>query len=407
MKNIHVIALGSELLSGHVLESNSHWLSQQLQQRDAQVCEVSVLPDRLDRVVQCIREASQHSDIVVICGGLGPTDDDLTREALARCLNVELEFSEDAWLEIQQFFSQRQKIASPSNRRQAEVPVGMTFLSNSCGTAPGLYQKLNSGTEIYVFPGVPREFKAMCQDSLLARLPAQPMGPQYKLWGIGESNLVDLLQQHQVFPEGVEWGTIARTEGITVHFPHDFEEHPQAKTILENFEKVLAQNIYAKEDITPVQFLCKRLQRHKLRFATAESCTGGLLGSWITEISGSSEFFLGGVISYANSVKHGLLHVPEQTLENDGAVSEACARDMAQGAQQTLDADLAVSITGIAGPNGGTADKPVGTVHICASHRSGAQKHQLYNFSGHRQSIRERSAYAAALLSERLIQEVV
>jgi nicotinamide-nucleotide amidase len=402
MNSIHVLALGSELLSGFVLESNAHWLQQQLQDRDALVVKVTVLPDHMDDVVKSIQSSASQCDTLIICGGLGPTDDDLTREAVAIALGVKLRFNDEAWAEIEAFFAKPQRPVSPSNRRQADVPEGCSYLKNSCGTAPGLLGKIKN-CDIYAFPGVPREFKLMCEESFLGSLPTHQRGPIYKLWGIGESNLVDLLNEHRVFPQDFEWNTIARTEGITIHFPSSFENHPEKINILTRFENCLASYIYAKEDITPVQLLSRALKTRKLKLCTAESCTGGLLSSWFTAQPGSSEYFEGGIVSYSNAIKENILGVDSKTLNKHGAVSEPCAIAMAEGAQKKLNCDLAISITGIAGPTGGTTEKPVGTIHYAVAHRDGRTLHECKVFHGHREGVRERSAHAATLLALKLL----
>ena len=402
MNRIHVLALGSELLSGFVLESNAHWLQQQLQNRDAQVERVTVLPDEMNTVVECIQDSASRCDTLIICGGLGPTDDDLTREAMAKALGVDLVFNDEAWSEIEAFFLQRGRPVSPSNRRQAEVPDGCVFLSNTCGTAPGLLGK-QANCSIYAFPGVPREFKLMCEHSFLVSIPSHQRGPIYKLWSIGESNLVDLLNEHEVFPQGFEWNTIARTEGITIHFPASFEQHPERASILERFETCLEPYIYAKEDVTPVEILSRLLLEYHLKLGTAESCTGGLLSSWFTAQPGSSEYFEGGIVSYSNTIKENILGVPGDILLRHGAVSEPCAIAMAKGAQQKLNCDVAISITGIAGPTGGTSEKPVGTIHYAVAHRDGRFLHECKTFHGHREGVRERSAHAATLLAIQLL----
>jgi PncC family amidohydrolase len=256
---------------------------------------------------------------------------------------------------------------------------------------------------IYAFPGVPREFKLMCQETFLASLTAHQRGPIYKLWGIGESSLVDLLEENSVFPQNFEWNTIARTEGITIHFPSTFESHPHKVNILNRFESVLAPYIYAKEDTTPVKLLSNKLFTKKLKLGTAESCTGGLLSSWFTAQPGSSEYFVGGIVSYSNDIKENILEVPSKILLEHGAVSEPCALAMAKGAQKKLNSDLAISITGIAGPSGGTPEKPVGTIHYAVAHRDGRTLHECKTFHGHREGVRERSAHAATLLAIQLL----
>ena len=403
MTKLQILALGSELLSGHVLESNAHWLEQQLRGRAARVERVTVLPDHFDNIVTSLCESSLACDVLIVCGGLGPTDDDLTREALAKAVGRELVFSPSAWAEIDAFFSARQRAVSPSNRRQAFAPQGARLISNTCGTAPGLDLQMGN-CRVFSFPGVPSEFKAMCQSDLLPLFPAQEPGPQFKLWGIGESNLMDLLYTHEVIPQGVEWGTIARAEGVTVHFHPDILMHGDGEKILEKFSSVCNPYIYTNTNLSPVQLLCGQILQHKLSLGTAESCTGGLLSQWITAEPGSSQFFMGAIVSYSNSIKQNLLRVSPQILEQHGAVSEACACAMAQGALQALDCDVALSITGIAGPSGGTEDKPVGTVFYAVARRDGKQLCERKHFFGQREEVRERSAHAACLLALKLLR---
>jgi nicotinamide-nucleotide amidase len=403
MLKLQFLALGSELLSGHVLETNAHWLEQQLRNREAKVQRVTVLPDHFDNIVTTIQKNILNCDILIVCGGLGPTDDDLTREAIAKAAGVELSFSSQAWHEIEDFFKARQRTPSPSNRRQAFAPQGATIISNSCGTAPGIDIQLGN-CRVLAFPGVPTEFKAMCQQSLLKDIPALPAGPQFKLWGIGESNLMDLLMEHKVIPQGVEWGTIARAEGITVHFNGEITQRPDGESILKHFESVCQNYIYTQSHLSPVQLLCETIKSQNLSLGTAESCTGGLLSSWITAQSGSSDYFMGSIVSYANTVKQSVLRVPKDILEVHGAVSEPCALAMAKGALQALDCEVALSITGIAGPSGGTADKPVGTVYYAVAHCDGRQLCEVKRFSGSREDVRERSAYAVCLLALKLLK---
>ena len=403
MTKLQILALGSELLSGHVLESNAHWLEQQLRGRAARVERVTVLPDHFDNIVASICENALACDILIVCGGLGPTDDDLTREALAKAMDCELVFSPGAWLEIEAYFSARQRPVSPSNRRQAFAPQGARLISNSCGTAPGM--DLQIGTcRVFSFPGVPSEFKAMCHSELLPLFPAQESGPQFKLWGIGESNLMDLLYTHDVIPKEVEWGTIARAEGITVHFHPDILKRGDGQKILQQFSCVCKPYIYTNTNLSPVQLLCRSAIQQQLRLGTAESCTGGLLSQWITAEPGSSQFFMGAIVSYSNTIKQNLLQVPPQIIEAHGAVSEACAIAMAQGALQALDCDVALSITGIAGPSGGTEDKPVGTVFYAVARHDGKQLCERKHFYGQREEVRERSAHAACLLALKLLR---
>lgn len=396
--NIHIIALGSELLRGFVLESNGNWLAQQLSNRAAKIQKVTVLPDDFQPVVELISEESDRCDCLLICGGLGPTDDDLTREAIAAACGLELEFREDAWEEIQDFFRRKNRQTSPSNRKQAQVPRGAAWIPNPVGTAPGIDLTLKN-SRIIALPGVPSEFKVMTRSVLLDQLPEHPIGPIFKLWGIGESQLMDLIKNDQAIPADVVWGTIARPEGITVHFDHRIHDREDGESILKKCKGTFSPYLFSEKNLSPIEVLFEKSAASGLTLGAAESCTGGMFSQMMTSISGSSNVFCGGVVSYSNRLKSKFLGVPENLLEDEGAISEACARAMANGAVNALEVDLAVSITGIAGPGGGSSQKPVGTVHIGAAHRDGRVVHRAYRFGGQRHEVRLRSAHAAALLA--------
>lgn len=403
MHQIQFLALGSELLRGFVLETNANWLEQQLSNRAAQVQKVTILPDHFDTVVETIRTTLSQTDTLVICGGLGPTDDDLTREALAKALDLELIFVDAAWNEIQDYFSRKQRAISPSNRKQAYIPKGGAWVHNPCGTAPGIDITVQE-TRIIVLPGVPSEFKAMIAPALLDDLPQQPYGPLFKCWGIGESQLMDMIRQDHLIPDGVEWGTIAREEGITVHFHASVRQHSQVDQILQQCRQAFGPYLYSEEDLSPIAVLMHTLKNKQLTCGTAESCTGGGLGQMITALPGSSEVFSGGFISYSNAIKKKCLGVDMSILEQHGAVSEACAIAMARGALEKLEVDLAIAITGIAGPGGGTEDKPVGTVHTAVAHRDGRVRHLEKRYWGNRNDVRLRSSYGAAICALELLK---
>lgn len=399
--NIHIIALGSELLRGFVLESNAHWLAQQLSNRDAKIEKVTVLPDDFDRVVEHIAAEIDRCDCLFICGGLGPTDDDLTREAIAAASGLELEFRQDAWRAIQDFFDRKNRPTSPSNRKQAQIPRGAQWVPNALGTAPGIDLKLEK-CRLIALPGVPSEFKGMAKSMLLDGLPEKPIGPLFKVWGIGESQLMDLIKDHQAIPADIVWGTIARPEGITVHFDSRIHDHKNGAHVLKACKDLFSPYLYSEKNLSPFEVLFEKSASGGLKIGAAESCTGGMFSEMMTAISGSSSVFSGSVISYSNRIKSKVLGVSQNILDNEGAISEACAIAMAQGAIATLEVDLAVSITGIAGPGGGSAHKPVGTVHIAAAHRDGRTAHRAYRFGGQRDEVRLRSANAAALLALQL-----
>ncbi|MBF0196259.1 MAG: CinA family nicotinamide mononucleotide deamidase-related protein [Planctomycetes bacterium] len=398
MKKLSFLALGSELLSGYVLESNSHWLQKELCATNLIMRQALTIGDEYEHIISSIKSLCEHSDVMMICGGLGPTDDDLTREALAEVTEQELVFHDRSWTEISAVFERMNRPLYESNRKQAYLPNGATALTNHWGTAPGIRMQWKN-TDIFVFPGVPSEFKNMCEEYLLSEYQGQYSAQFFKLWGMGESRMMDIISENKVIPDGVIWGTIARKEGVSLHFSSEQKVSQDIlKTCYSNVRHHFNDYIYSEENQSPVEILAHRLTTSKLSLSIAESCTGGMLASWFTELSGSSAYFQGGIVAYQNEIKEKLLNVPEQTIIQEGAVSEATAKAMSEGVRECLNSSIGIGITGIAGPGGGSEDKPVGTVCIAVSHLNNTTV-ERHLFKGSRQDIREHSAYRACLMA--------
>ena len=392
------LAIGSELLSGHVLESNSNWIQKKLNGSELEVISTLCVVDEKEKICEGLDFLKKSSDIILICGGLGPTDDDITREVVSEYCDEKLVFDDAAWEQVQKAFKRRQRTAPVSNKKQAMRSQSAEVLENEKGTAPG-FKMINEGTELYSFPGVPVEFKHLAEKYLLPRFSVEYSPDQFKLYGIGESDLMDKVHTIGFIPENFEWGTIASIDGITIKFPVASRKHADYETVLQGFEDALGEFIYTKSQLTPIELLCSFLKDNKKTIATAESCTGGLFAAKITEIPGSSSFINGSVVAYQNEVKMNTLKVESETLEKHGAVSEECAIQMALGALDKLNSNIAVSITGIAGPTGGTPEKPVGTVCMAIVDDTGKQTSKTFKFNGGRNEIRERSCTAIALLT--------
>jgi len=402
-KTCFFIAIGSELLSGDVLESNAHWLQNKLKHTHLEMTRIEVLEDKLDTIVSAIKSALGKVDYLIVCGGLGPTDDDLTREAVSRACERPLWFNSDSWKFIQAIFAQRQKKAGKSNERQAFQPEGSRVLENPIGTAPGFELTLN-GTCIMTYPGVPSEYFKMIEMHLLPRLEAQTLPAHFKLWGIGESDLSDQIHQAQLIPPDLAWGTIARKEGLSLRLYPESLSHPLYQVTCSKLREHFKDYIYTESALQPVELLAAAAATIGFKIALAESCTGGMLAELFTRIPGCSAYFQGSIVAYQNSVKQSLLHVSEKILRNHGAVSPECVEAMALGCQKQLNAQLGLAVSGIAGPDGGTATKPVGTVYIAASYHDNTRS-KLLKLHGSRQDIRERSCYALCLLALTLIKE--
>lgn len=397
------LAIGSELLSGHVLESNSHWLQKQLKDTSVECVLSMTVLDRKDSILKALALLSKESDLVIVCGGLGPTDDDITREILAEFNREELVFDDIAWGQVKSFFAKKNKPIYESNRKQAMRPASSKNLENVLGSAPALSMLIDK-IEYFAFPGVPREFKYCAETYVLPKFKKEASPIQFKLFGIGESQLMDRVKEEAIFPEQFEWGTIAALDGITVKFSSDSERDVRFSEVISKFESVFERYIYTKSNLDPVGVLGQELSNKKMMIATAESCTGGLLMAKLTEIPGSSAYAKGTTVAYQNEIKRNELKVSQKILDEQGAVSEACAISLARGVMQQMNSDLGIGITGIAGPGGGTKDKPVGTVWIASVCSNGREKVECFLFTGTRSDIRERSCYSACIQALSLLK---
>lgn len=365
---VALLCIGTELTRGDVTNTNGSWLAQELTERGFEVAAIDVVDDDLGRIIDALRRLSALHEWVICTGGLGPTTDDITRDAAAALLGVELNLDPSSLQAIETRMLRFGRVMSPSNRRQAYFPAGATVLPNDYGTAPGFVMQFGRAKLAYL-PGVPQEMRGMFADQVapLLELPEArtPFEQLFHTYGMGESALNDAL-------EGIE-AEFDVTIGYRVRFP-EVDVKVLAREISEEASKAkaerasrvvrerLGEHIYAEGRQSMPEVLGERLMNRNGKLAIAESCTGGLVSSLITEQAGASAWFLGGVVCYANEVKTGLLGVKSSDLESHGAVSREVAEALAHGIRRLTSADYGLSITGIAGPTGGTADKPVGTV---------------------------------------------
>jgi len=366
-RRARILAQGDEIVTGATLDTNSAWLAERLWMRGVRVLEISAVPDDLELLAQQVAEAGRDCELIVSGGGLGPTTDDCTAEAVAKALGVPLVESPEGLEQIRARFQRIGRPMGPSNRKQALLPEGSTLLENPVGTAPGFAVPIGQARAFF-FPGVPRELKAMAEQHLLGwldRTGAVPMlRRRFHVSGVGESALQDRLQS-LVLPEGVRIGykTWLPYNSILLYGDRsvaDAEQHFERASAEVRIR--LGEDVFGEDDTTLPKALGVALRERGLTLALAESCTAGGACALVTEIAGSSAWFRGGVVSYADAIKTEVLGVPEQVLAEHGAVSEPCARAMAEGVRRITQADIGVSITGIAGPDGGSAEKPVGTV---------------------------------------------
>ena len=381
-----VLTIGDELLRGEIVDSNKSFLSEKLLGIEVETrFHASVNDDPADMRDAFLR-AADRSQIVLVSGGLGPTRDDLTVEVLAATFGRGLVQHEPTLRRIEEFFARNQRAMSPSNAKQALVPEGCEVLPNPVGTAPGCM--LDVGRAVFFcMPGVPRELYRMMEEQVVPRVAARLGGTRgvmraalLRTFGLGESNLEDELTS-----VGREEGVIL---GFRTAFPDNFlrpvaraqtEEEADAKLARASaaIEAKLGPLVYARGEKTMETVVGELLAERSLTLATAESCTGGLIGARLTAVPGSSRYYRGGVVAYANEAKRDLLGVPEALLREHGAVSAQVARAMAEGARARLGADLALATTGISGPDGGTPEKPVGLVWIAFASKDGVEAEQM------------------------------
>ena len=374
---IEVINTGTELLLGNTLNTHGAWFGRELFKLGLRVSRQTTVPDG-DAIRDSLQEALGRADAVIVTGGLGPTSDDLTREITAEVLGLELITDEAALRSLEGFFALRDKPMVDANLKQALCPVGADILPNPNGTAPGIYvpPRLNgrSNAAVFLLPGPPRELYPMYHAEVVPRLRALAGVENLhealvlKFTGIGESDFHQGIDARLAAVPGLEYGYCAHIGEVDLRLIGDAAALGAGRKIaLERFGNYLISDDESSMEETVVRLLKER----GMTFATAESCTGGLIANRITNVPGASEVFTHGFVTYANEAKTGMLGVSPSDLEINGVVSEVVARAMAEGALEKSGAGIAVSVTGIAGPGGGSEEKPVGTAWIAVAMRGG------------------------------------
>jgi nicotinamide-nucleotide amidase len=368
-----ILCIGTELLLGDILNGNARWLAQELASLGVPHHRQEVVGDNRERLMAAVRGAAERCRLLITTGGLGPTADDLTTEAIAAAFNVPLVEHPEVWQDIQLKLGARGKPVAPSNRRQAQLPEGAAVLPNLTGTAPGMIWSPIPGFTILTFPGVPSEMHAMWRATAVPWLRQAGLAEgvflsrRLHVWGIGESVLAEQVADLLVSANP----TVAPYAGggqVTLRLTARAEEALAAQALLEPVEREIRDRIgtacFGADDDSLASVVLAQLAEQGQTLAVAESCTGGALGAALAAVPGASQVWLGGVIAYANATKQALLGVPADLLERWGAVSDPVALAMAEGVRERLACDWAVAITGIAGPSGASAEKPVGLVHV-------------------------------------------
>jgi nicotinamide-nucleotide amidase len=397
-----IIAVGSELLTPDRLDTNSLFITAELNGIGIEVRRKTVAADDRDLLREVFREALGRVELIISSGGLGPTQDDLTRETVAELLGRKLQRNDAILHFIENRFRSMGRTMPELNVRQAMVPDGAEILENPRGTAPGLWIE-DSGHLIVLLPGPPRELKPLFREQVLPRLEKRASDMrlyqrEVRVTGLGESHLEQrILPIYQRYPEVTT--TILAAPGETqIHLRIWTEDSQYAKKtldeIVQGFEIALTDRIFSEDGSSLEEVVAQELTLNNATIAAAESCTGGLLAQRLTSISGSSSYFLGGVVCYSNELKTTWADVPPEMILAKGAVSAEVAVALAEGIRRKVGSTIGVGITGVAGPGGGSEEKPVGTVHVAISHAGGVRERGA-RFPGERENIRWQASQAA------------
>ncbi len=401
--NASIINIGNELLSGLIVNTNASYIAQKLDELGIDVKRIDTIADDSEEINQVLDYHLQISDLLIITGGLGPTNDDITKITLANKFGMKLVFHQPSFDHIQQLFFNRGVEVSETNRQQAFLPEGCTPLYNSQGTAPGMWFEIG-GKIVVSIPGVPFEMKSLIHSQIIPRLQEKVksrviLRKLFYTTGIGESNLQDLLRTWEYeLPKNVQVAYLPEPGivklRLSVFTPTTLEAQNLLTTIELSLKNLLGTLIYGEDDDVMETVIGKLLIEKKCTLSIAESCTGGFISHLITSIPGSSNYFTGSVVSYANEVKSEVLKIDTALIEKHGAVSREVVIAMAQNVRKLMQTDYSIATSGIAGPDGGTADKPVGTVWIAIATPAGVEA-KRYNFGEHRMRNIRRSSLAA------------
>ncbi|MHA8103117.1 competence/damage-inducible protein A [Aquirufa nivalisilvae] len=415
MVRAEIITIGDEILYGQILDTNTQWISLELDKIGIKTIRKSSVGDQESEILSILEEAQHRADIVFITGGLGPTKDDLTKKVLANFFDCDMAYHPQALEDVRVFFEKRGRELSDLNRDQALLPTKAQYVQNKQGTAPGMWFE-EKGTVWVSMAGVPFEMKAIMEDLVLPRVAQHFKTPTIvhkivKVVGIGESYLSDMIQDWELsLPSHIKLAYLPSLGIVKLRLTGFGDSVTQLnQDIQQEIDRVMPlikPYVFGYEQDELSQVIGQLLIEKGANISVAESCTGGYLAHLFTEIAGSSAYFKGGVISYANEVKIETLGVSHAILENDGAVSEACIIAMANGVREKLQSTISLATSGIAGPDGGTEEKPVGTVWIALSHAEGVITRKLQLAGTRKQIIHMTALNCLNLVRKFLLNEL-
>ena len=401
--NIELIMIGNELLSGEIADANAHFMASALSERGFQVTRISMVGDQEGQIQSALLQSCDRAEAVIVSGGLGPTSDDLTTAAAAKALGESLVLHEEILQQIRERFAKGGMEMPRANEKQAVFPASAEIIPNPMGTAPGFCLR-SRGKKIFFLPGIPRELQHLFRETVLPRLEKERKGKVFyrartlKVFGLTESAIADRLK-------GVRTERFFATLAYLPRYPENHVKVIVRGPDVEEVEKNLAElervireklegRVFGVDRETLEEIVGRLLKERRATLAVAESCTGGLVAHRLTNVPGSSEYFERGVVAYSNQAKTELLQVPERLITQLGAVSAPVAENMAEGIRRLSRATLGLGITGIAGPTGGSAEKPAGTVFIALTGPDGTASRR-YQFWGYRDQVKMIAAHTA------------
>jgi len=409
--NVEIITIGDEILIGQIVDTNSAWMAKELNIAGFELAQITSVHDDAQHIIDTLELALKRADIVLFTGGIGPTKDDITKQTLCKYFDTKLIFNESVFQNIERLFVNRPNAMNELNRLQAMVPENCMVIQNAVGTAPITWFEKN-GKAIISMPGVPYEMKNAMNLEIIPRLQKQFETPvllhkTVQVYGFPESALaLKIADWENELPSNIKLAYLPNSGIVKLRLSglsdNALELEIAITQQLELLSDILGNAIVAYEDIPLEQVIGKLLLAKGIMLATAESCTGGNIAHLLTTIPGSSEFFKGSVVAYSNQIKENLLGVNHEDIENEGAVSKIVAEQMAMGARKLLKSDVAIATTGIAGPTGGTAEKPVGTIWISVCYEEKTLT-KIYHFGANREQNIQRATQAAFLLVKEII----
>ena len=410
-----IISIGDELLIGQVINTNSSWMAVELNKNGIQVIKITTIGDSGDEIKNAITNAHNNADIILLTGGLGPTKDDITKQVLADYYDSKLIFHEPTYEQVKFIFAMRKFKVSDVNKKQAEIPEACIPLKNNHGTAPGMWFE-NNGKVLVSLPGVPFEMKSLLKEEVIPRLQSK-----FKLkhifhktimtTGVGESMLAEMIEDWEnTLPRNIKLAYLPQPGIVRLRLSaagnNKQELENEIITHCKKLTTYIPEIIFGYDDISLEEVISNKLMNTGCTLSTAESCTGGYIAHLITSIAGSSNYFKGAIVSYSNQVKESQLGVNSNILEKHGAVSREVIEQMAIGGKKQLKTDYCLATSGIAGPEGGTKEKPVGTIWIALATPSGVQS-KLFHFGEHRgRNIRRSSLAALNMLRMELVTKL-